>query len=318
MTGGRTVALRGSSFIAVTTMVVAAMAGCDSCKDRPKGSGVEYPAPMATLVPDAGMLNVATVPDSEVKAMVNPDSLPMYAGPTGTIEGVVKVSGPAAPSTGLPMTAFKDCPEAANEYGVRFRSGDMPEAGDARWLADAIVVVTGYSGFWVREKNDGVEVQIEGCGYRHRTITMTFGQRLEVKNLTNEFWTPVLEPKSPGAMMMAPPHNNDPVKLYPKRAGRHAVMDHDRKYIVNDLMVFRHPLHAVTDMKTGHYKIEGVPVGKMRVTASHPEIENVASTLETVVEVGKTSIVNLTLNYAGEPKPKDAGTDALAPYPGLH
>ena len=25
-------------------------------------------------------------------------------------------------------------------------------------------------------------------------------------------------------MMMAPPHNNDPVKLYPKVAGRHAVV----------------------------------------------------------------------------------------------
>ena len=62
---------------------------------------------------------------------------------------------------------------------------------------DAIVVVTGYKGFWVREKNDGVPVEIDGCGLKHRTVTMTFGQRLEVKNLTNEFWTPMLEPKSP-------------------------------------------------------------------------------------------------------------------------
>lgn len=309
---------RSLGLLAVTTLVVAAGAGCDSCRDKPRIED-QQPSPTGTLVPDAGMLNVATVPDSEVKAMLNPDNLPMYAGPTGSIEGRVEVSGPEAAGTGLSKSTFAECPDAENEYGKMFRSGPMPEAGDKRWLADAIVVVTGYKGFWVREKKDAVLATIEGCGYRARTITMTFGQRLEVKNLTDQFWTPELEPRSPGAMMMAPPHNTDPVKLYPKKAGRHAVVDHDRKYIVNDLMVFRHPLHAVSEMQTGHFRIDGVPVGKMRVTASHPEIPNVASTFETVVKVGETSTVNFVINYKGEPLPKDAGaTDALPPYPGLH
>jgi hypothetical protein len=310
---------RSLLFLAATAFFVAATSGCESCKDKPTIEGPGTAAPAATLVQDAGMLNVATVPDKEVKAMVNPDNLPMYAGPTGSIEGVVKVSGPPAPPSPLPMAVFKDCPAGVDEYGVRFRSGEMPEAGDTRWLADAIVVVTGYKGFWVREKNDGVLAEIDGCGLRHRTVTMTFGQRLEVKNLTNEFWTPMLDPKSPGAMMMAPPHNTDPVRLYPKQAGRHAIVDHDRKYFINDLMVFRHPLHAVSDMNTGHYRIDGVPVGKLRVSATHPEIEAVASSVEAEVKAGEVTTVNLTLNYAGEPKPKDGGAgDALPPYPGLH
>lgn len=300
-------------------MVGVAATGCESCKDKPQVEGTSSPASAATLVPDASILNVATVPDKEVKAMVNPENLPAYAGPTGSIEGTVSISGPAAPGTGLSPATFSECPNAAKTYGVRFRSGPMPEAGDTRWLADAIVVITGYKGFWIREKNEAVEAQIEGCGFRKRTITMTFGQRLEVKNLTDQFWTPELEPRSPGAMMMAPPHNVDPVKLYPKQAGRHALVDHDRKYIVNDVMVFRHPLHAVTDMNTGHYRIDGVPVGKVRVTATHPELLNVVSTMETVVSVGHVATVNLTLNYRGEPEAKDAGeTDALPPYPGLH
>ena len=309
---------RPLGFLAVATLVAAAASGCDSCRDKPTVQHAYTPSPSATLVADAGMLNVTTVTDKEIKAMLNPDNLPMYAGPTGSVEGIVRVSGPPAQTTGLSKATFSQCPDAEKEYGVMFRSGEPDDGGDTRWLADAIVVITGYQGFWVREKNEAVEAQIEGCGFRHRTITMTYGQRLEVKNFTDQFWTPELEPKSPGAMMMAPPHNNDPVKLYPKVAGRHAVVDHDRKYIVNDLMVFRHPLHAVSDMKTGHYRIDGVPVGKVRVTASHPEIPSVATTFETVVKVGEVSTINLTLSYKPVGPKDGGGADAAEPYPGLH
>ena len=65
---------------------------------------------------------------------------------------------------------------------------------------------------------------------------MTFGQRLEVKNLTKDYWTPELDPHGPGAMMMARTSNGaDPVKLYPKDAGRYQLVDHDRKYVVDDV-----------------------------------------------------------------------------------
>ena len=77
-----------------------------------------------------------------------------------------------------------------------FRSGERTTAATRAGSPDAIVVITGYQGFWVREEQGG-RAQIEGGGFRHRTITMTYGQRLEVKNFTDQFWTPELEPKSP-------------------------------------------------------------------------------------------------------------------------
>ena len=301
-------------------LFVVALAGCDNCGGTAKKGGPvgEVVDPNAYLTPDASVLNVATVPDKDVIAMVNPDHLPAYIGPTGSIEGTVKVIGPAAPPSGITEAAFAMCPDSKNEYGKQFRAGEVTDSNNAHWLADAIVVVTGYKGFWVPEKKEAVVVDIDGCGTPHRTITMTFGQRLEIKNLTNEFWTPLLEPAQGGAMMMAPPHNTDPVKLYPKKAGRHALVDHDRKYFINDLMVMRHPLHAVTDVMTGHYRIDGVPVGKMHVSASHPQIKHAGSTMDTVVRSGETATVNFELTYKPDDVSDGGAAEAQAPYPGLH
>ena len=118
------------------------------------------------------------------------------------------------------------------------------------------------------------------------------------------------------ALMMATPHG-DAVRIYPKQAGRYHLVDHDRKYVIDDLMVFRHPLHAVTEV-TGHYRVDGIPVGKMRVTVSHPQIQNAASTTDVDIQPGVVATVDLTLNY-NPPSPSDAGAaDAVAPYPGLH
>lgn len=300
-------------------LFVVALAGCDNCGGTAKKGGPtgEVVDPMAYLEADAGVLNVATVPDKDVIAMVNPDHLPAYKGPTGSIEGTVKITGPAAPPSGITEATFAICPDSKNEYGKMFRAGEVTDPGNAHWLADAIVVVTGYQGFWVPEKKEATVVTIDGCGTTHRTITMTFGQRLEVKNLTNDFWTPLLEPGSGSTMMMAPPHNVDPVKLYPKKAGRHALFDHDRKYFINDVMVMRHPLHAVTDMDTGHYRIDGVPVGKVHVNASHPQIKRAGATMDTVVRANETETVNLVFTYKPE-EVSDAGAEAQAPYPGLH
>ena len=69
-------------------------------------------------------------------------------------------------------------------------------------------------------------------------------------------------------------------------------------------MVFRHPLHAVSDAGRGYRIDGGVPVGKVRVTASHPEIPSVATTFETVVKVGEVSTINPD---AGATSPRSEG-----------
>ena len=135
---------------------------------------------------------------------------------------------------------------------------------------------------------------------------MTFGQRLEVKNLTKDFWTPQLEPTHVPALMMATP-GGDAVKLYPKIAGHYYLVDHDRKWAKDDLYAFLHPLHTSSAVG-GTYRIDGVPVGKVTVNTSHPRISGEASK-EVEIKPGVVTRVDLTLDYKtpAAPPASDAG-----------
>jgi hypothetical protein len=230
------------------------LTGCQSC------SGSSGPAADAgaTAAADAAVVNATVLPASSVAAVVNPENLPVYTGPTGSIEGTVTVTGDPP----IPTPAdFSKCPGAAAIWGTSFREGP------GRTLPDAVVGVTGYKGF-VPAKSEAQEITIEGCGYSSRTVVMTFGQRLEVKNLSKDFWTPVLQPGPTMVMMMAAP-NADPVRLYPKKPGRYLVVDRDRRYVDVDVFVLYQPLATVTD-PWGRYRIDGIPVGKVKVSTTHP------------------------------------------------
>lgn len=273
---------------------------------------------MSTLTPDAAPINVTTLPIASVQRVVNPDKLPAYTGPTGSVEGTIRVDGVPAASLGLSPASFAQCPAGEAFYSKAFREGTPATPDGPRWLGDAIVVVQGYSGFFVPAKDEATTVTVEGCGFKTRTITMTFGQRLEIKNLTKEYWSPELEPAPiTSALMMATP-GGDPVKLYPKQPGRYHVRDHDRKFAVADVFVLQYPLHAVTD-GTGHYRIDGIPVGKRKVNATHPYIPDVAAVKEIEIREGVVTPLDLMLHNKPAPALPDAGKpDAIAPYPGLH
>jgi hypothetical protein len=257
---------------------------------------------------DSGVLNATPTPTASVAKAVNPENLPAYSGPTGSVEGVITITGEEAPKT---PADFSRCPEAEKTWGRKFREGVLGPKGE-RPLADAIVVVTGYKGFYVKEKDEAEEVRIERCAYTARTATMTFGQRLEVKNLSKEFWTPVLEPGSNMVLMMAPPQG-DAVKIYPKKPGHYLLVDRDRKFAFVDVYTFLHPLHAVTST-AGFYRIDGIPVGKLKVSTTHPQIDATAES-EVEIKAGQVAKIDLTLDNKARPDagaPKDAGADA--PY----
>lgn len=283
--------------------------GCDGCSKTREAS---EDAAVVTIA-DASPLNATPTPTASIAAAVNPKKLPAYAGPTGSVEGTITVTGDPSPVVG---GDFSRCPDGERTYGHAFREGSPKAPGGARWLADAVVAVTGYGDFFVQEKDEAEEVAIAGCAFSTRTVTMTFGQRLEVKNLTKEFWTPKLEPVQSAVLMMAPP-GGDAVKLYPKVAGHYHLIDHDRKWAVDDLYVFLHPLHTSSAVE-GHYRIDGVPVGKVTVNTSHPRIQKTPSagpqdlvTASTDVEIkaGVVSQIDLTLVYKAPPAPPsvDAG-----------
>jgi hypothetical protein len=68
----------------------------------------------------------------------------------------------------------------------------------------------------------------------------------------------------------------------------------------------------------GRFRIDGIPVGKIRITVSHPHIQGSASTMETVVSPNVVSPMNLVLNHKEETINDAGGPDAFVPYPGLH
>lgn len=255
----------------------------------------------ASLLVD-GIMNAAGTPAQDLKHLMNPDNLPAYSGPTGSVEGTITVEGPPAPDA--PARDYSRCPDAVKEYGKRFREG-APRPDGTRPLADAIVAVTGYKGFFVPEKNENARVTIEGCGFSKRTVTMTYGQRLEVKNTTNEFWSPELDPAPNPVIMMAPPRG-DAVRLYPKRPGYFRLRDHDRKWAVADAWAFLHPLHTSTTLD-GHYRIDGLPVGKLKVNAYHPEMDEKSGIATTEIDVQPSVVVkaDLVIHYV----PKDGGAN---------
>ncbi len=277
-----------------------ALAACSKC-DEPQGTGApkdaDTPEVYSIKMPDGGsdIVNTTTLPAASIAAMVNPDKLPTYEGPTGSVEGTVFVTGD--PPVATPAD-FSRCPDAEKIWGQSFRQG-APNASGARTLADAIVGVTGYKGF-VPEKTEAKRITIAGCGFERRTATLTFGQELDVYNESAEFWTPILEPGVSGVMRMLAPHT-DPLRLYPKRPGHYLLLDHDRRYAVVDVYVFLHPLHTATTT-SGSYRIDGIPVGKVRVSTTHPRFEGEVST-ELDVKPGVVNHVDLTLKHVH----KDAG-----------
>ncbi|HZO14477.1 MAG TPA: hypothetical protein VFB62_14490, partial [Polyangiaceae bacterium] len=133
-----------------------ALSGCDGKKPTTS-------APSASVTASASAMASATA------------SAPKpYEGPTGTLTGVVRIKGAESPRT--KFTYPKECRGAEATYGSLFRKGLDGE------LADAVVAVHGYQGF-VPPKDKAISVTIKDCAYSARTITMTDGQHLEVKNL---------------------------------------------------------------------------------------------------------------------------------------
>lgn len=304
--------------ILVTALAsTAVLAGCADCNKGSSGetpsagdSGTPEPVEAAAPTrPEGGTLNATPIPTASVAALVNPDHLPEYRGPTGSVEGTITVTGDPSPAT---PTDFSRCPDAEKTWGHAFREGP-PGPGGARPLADAMVVVTGYKGFYVPETQEAKVIRIEGCGFTTRTLTMTFGERLEVKNLSKEFWTPVLEPGPNVVLMMATP-GGDPAKIYPKKPGHYLLSDRDRKYAKVDVYAFLHPLHTAS-ASTGFYRIDGVPIGKLRVSTTHSQIDSNAEADVTIAAgvVHKVDLVlkNVNKEAGASPLPDAAAAPAL-------
>lgn len=308
---------------AVSALVGALSVGCDSCgrpaADAPEGTADGAPSASAS----ATAPRAAALPSAAISSFVNPQRLPAYSGPTGSVEGTIYVTGDRAPESA--GNDYAMCPDGVKTYGHWFREGPPAEDGK-RWLADAIVAVTGYAGYYVPAARDVADVTIEGCAFTGRTLAMTIGQRIQIQNKTaKDFWTPILEPGDRSILRMATP-GGDPISLFPQKPGRYRIFDHDRKYAYVDVFVMMHPLHTTTALG-GTYRIDGVPVGKLKVNTSHPRFANVEASADVEIQPNVVKRVDLTLEYKvpvaapalSTPRPTDgghAGGPPLQPYPG--
>jgi hypothetical protein len=159
------------------------------------------------------------------------------------------------------------------------------------------VGVTGYSGFYVPSTSDVKTVTIENCAFSPpRTIDMTIGEHLEIFNKTKELYAPMLAQAPTPAIMMAPP-GGDPVKLYPTRPAYYTLRDQTgaAPMMVANVYVVAFPLHTVSRLD-GHYRIDGVPVGRVTVSARLAAIQRTSSKNIDVAE-NVVAHVDLTLNY---------------------
>jgi len=218
--------------------VAALVAGChDKASSSPAASSSASSDPPASAEPSASAPASAShafpIPSASVQAVLNPDNLPAYAGPTGSVEGTITVRGPAAPDVKVDVAK---CPAALDTYGKLFREGKPDSPNGPRWLADAVVVAVGYTGY-LPAKDEVVRTTIRpDCAYPSRTIAVTYGQRIEVSNQSKLLFAPVIDQETTPAVMVAPPgENGDPVRIYPRRAGYFTMTDRVQTFVREDL-----------------------------------------------------------------------------------
>jgi len=299
---------RGLVALAMITLAPAATLSCrGGCATRSSGGGEpEADATPAAAAPSALRApSTLVLPPAAVSAFQNPQHLPAYSGPTGSIDGTITVEGDPSPDVDEPFTK---CPAAQAVYGKQFREGP-PLANGARPLGDAMVGVTGYTGFYVPSTSEVRKLTIENCAFSERTVDMTIGEHLEISNKTKLIYAPLFAQVSTPALMVAPP-GGDPVKLYPPKPAYYTLADRLQMtpYMVANVYVVAYPLHTVSALD-GHYRIDGVPVGKLTVSARLAAIQKTAHK-DVVVTENAVAHVDLTLTYrrpTGTAVPSDAG-----------
>jgi hypothetical protein len=278
-------------------------AGCDK---------KAQPAPVASasaiasvFKPAAPVASGLPVPAEKVSRAVNPENQPVYAGPTGSVSGVISASGDAPPATPEHLAKIKGaCPEAREAYSHVFREGMM------RSLADVLVAVTNYSGY-VPAKEPAKVVAARGCAFSSRTIAITFGQAIDVVSKDSEAYVPNLLGSQMKAQLLALP-GGAASTLYPPAPGHYLLTDDIKVFMLADVFVLNYSTHDVTGLD-GRYEIKGIPVGKARISALLP---GTGAVVEKDIEIKANESLNLPLTLkfdAKAPAPSASVAPVTAP-----
>lgn len=298
---------RGRAATAVGAAALAlAIVGCDEKKPTPVPASPSSASASASAAPAASaparpttsvsVLSGATpIPPAVVASVLNPSKLPVYEGPFGSVEGIVRYKGPPPETTDEKWP--KKCGTLAPGFDKVFR---VTSDG---LLGDAIVGVTDYDGKFVPPVEEAAVIHIGKCLYDKRTLTLAFGQRVEVQNDGDVPAMPKLHGARSPAVMVAVP-KGDPVRMYPQEIGRFELGDEmGNGYLRADVFVFKYATHGVTDT-AGKFTIAHVPVGKVTVSARHPKFPQGLAKAEVEVKEGAATKVELTIELANDAAPK--------------
>ena len=289
--------LAGAGFVA---LAVSSAGGCkQKAKTEPVAVGsATLPAPVASALP---------IDPKEVSAVVNPKGEAPYSGPTGTIRGIVTVSGDDAPvQTEILSRISADCAAAKEFYAKPFREGP------GRTLADVVIGVTGYQGYLAEDTPSQV-ADASGCAWNARTYVLTFGQSLDVRSRDSRPYVPDLMGANLKAQLVAVPRGGV-IHLYPETPGRYALTDSMRLFMMADVLVVKFPTHAVTGID-GQFVVPHVPVGKVTVSALLPATL-AQSSKEVEVHAGESVEVKFDLPFDRKAWEAARGGSAKAPAAG--
>jgi len=239
-------------------LLLAAVA-CDRKVDKPLSVASASPSVFKPAAPVASGLPGA---NDRISKLVNPENRPAYAGPTGSVRGLITATGDAAPIATAHVQRIKGaCPEARESYGHLFREGMV------RSLADVLVAVTGYDGYVPATEPKQV-IAARGCAYSTRTVALTFGQTLEIVSKDREAYVPNLLGSQMKAQLLALPGGVGST-VYPPEPGHYMLTDDMKLFMMADVFVLKYSTHDVTNLD-GKYEIAGIPVGKARISALLP------------------------------------------------
>lgn len=281
--------------------LLSALAACGKKADQaPNGAASAKPGPSAfkAAAPVASGLPAM---QELVSKVVNPENQPAYAGPTGTVRGVITGSGDLPPIATAHLAQIKQpCPEGRETYGHVFREGMM------RSLADVLVAVTGYSGY-LPAKQAKQTVGARGCAFSTRTIAVTFGQTIDVVSKDSEGYVPNLLGSHMQAQLLALP-GGVPSTLYPPEPGHYLLTDDLKVFMMAEVFVLKYSTHDVTSLD-GRFEIAGIPVGKARISALLPSTGVV---VERDIEIKAGETLDLPLQLAFDAKTYAAAAAAGA------
>jgi hypothetical protein len=271
----------------LSCVLLLAVVGCKSKSTAAPEKEQTAPEPSSSAA--AALLQ--PIPSAYIEAALNPGHEKPYSGPIGSVRGVVHVAGDRAPDQPEVLAqiakSHDKCEAAPAFYGKLFREGP------GRELADVLVAVTNYKGF-VPPTGDVKVVTARGCAFESRTIAMTFGQRLEVKNRGTEAVVPSLSGTTQAALVIAFP-GGDSVKLFPPRPGEFLLQDQTHPFATAHVFVLKYPTMAVTGID-GTFEIKDIPVGDVVVSAYLPATQSRVSSPVTVV-AGEAAKVDLTIQF---------------------